>query len=149
MKIIAIIFNGIHLPYPTVHYAIDKAKAEQAEIFALFLRCKHESSKGYLFPSDMATTETKHAEREAATQDDILLSDNMDNVQQMVTNEKVPYRSVLRIGASVGEIAALTADAERVIVDAGFGENALMCDDKISLKVIKEKLNKPVDVIAG
>jgi hypothetical protein len=148
MKTIAIIFNGIHLPYHVVHYAIDKAKAEQAEIFALFLRCKHESSKGYRFLSDMATTETKYAEKEAATQDEMLLSDNMDSIQQMVSNEKIPYHSDLRIAASVGEIAALTADADLVIVDAGFGENALMCDEKISLKVIKEKLNKPVDVIA-
>ena|SRR6516164_311454 len=149
MKTIAIIFNGIHLPYHIVHYAIDKAKAQQAEIFALFLRCKHESSKGYIFPSDMATTETKHAEREAAAQDDILLSDNMENIKQMVTHEKIPYRSALRIGTSVEEIASLTAGAALVIVDSGFGENALMCDDKISLKLIKEQLNMPVDVIAG
>lgn len=148
MKTIAIIINGIYLPYHVVHYAIEKAKADASGIFVLFLTAKHERSKGYIFPSDIVTTETKNAEKEAVAEDQIMLTDNMDLIQEMITNERIPYQSALKINASIEEVAKLTATADLVIVDANFGEDSLLCDDKISLKIIKAKINKPVEVIA-
>ncbi len=148
MKTIAIIINGIRLPYHVIHYAIEKAKKESCGIFALFLCGKHEPSKGYIFPSDITTTETKNAEREAAEQDKILLSDNMDIIEQMAKDEAIPYQSALRINASIEEVAQLTANADNIIVDEDFDKDALLCDEKISLKILRSKLNKPVDVVA-
>jgi hypothetical protein len=38
MRTIAVIINGIYLPYHVIDYAIEKAKKNFVEIFALFLR---------------------------------------------------------------------------------------------------------------
>lgn len=148
MKTIAVIINGVCLPYHVVHYAIEKAKANASGIFVLFLTGKHEHSKGYFFPNDMASTESKGAEKEAAQEDELMLSDNMHLIEQMMTNEKIPYQSDLKINASIEEVAKLTATADIIIVDENFEKDVLLRDDKISLKVLKEKLHKHVEEVA-
>jgi hypothetical protein len=148
MKTIAVIINGISLPYHVIHYAIEKAKADASGIFVLFLTGKHERSKGYIFPSDISTTETRNAEKEAATEDEIMLSDNMDIIQEMIISEKISYQSALKINMSIEEVAKLVANANVIIVDENFDKDTLLCDDKISLKAIKAKLNKPVEMIS-
>jgi len=147
MKTIAVIINGIHMPYNVIHHAIEKAKVDSCEIFALFLRGKHEPSKGYIFPSDIATTEVQNAERAAASGDETIISDNMDLVKQMITDENIPYHSALKINVSVEEVAKLIATADLVVVDENFATPSILKDDKITLKALVHKISIPVDRI--
>src|SRR5205809_2672456 len=117
MKTIAIIINGTHLPYHVIHHAIEKAKKDSYEIFALFLKGKHESSVGYILPSDMATTETRNSEKMALSDDENLILDNMELIEEMVEDEKIPYRSILKTNASIDEVAEITAIADSIVVD--------------------------------
>src|SRR5215831_16791026 len=100
MKTIAVIINGIHMPYNVIHHAIEKAKAGSFEIFALFLRGKHEPSKGYIFPSDISTNSWASGER-AESDDEKMIEDNMMTVKEMIEDENIPYHSTLKINASI------------------------------------------------
>src|SRR6476620_9564432 len=117
MKTIAVIIKGIYLPYNVIDYAIEKAKKESAEIFAVFLRGTREPSKGYGYPSDLPTTETWVSNTEAVNDDEKLISDNMKLAKQMIEDEKISYRSALTTNASINEVSEIIALADLIVVD--------------------------------
>lgn len=141
--------NGIRLPYHVVHYAIEKAKENTAAIVALFLKSKSESSKGYIFPSDLVSSETSFFADQASSNDESIITDNMQLIQQMVENENISYQSISKANASIDEVKKLIAGADLVIVDENFDEDSLLSDDKISLKSLKREIDKPIDVVTG
>src|SRR6186713_1683879 len=104
MKTILIILNGIRLPFHVIDFAISRAKENTSEIYALFLKGGHEQSKGYIFPSDLGSTETGASDSQALKEDETIIYDNMKMVRSMVEAEKIPYREILRTNASLAEI---------------------------------------------
>ena len=76
MKTILVILNGINPPYHVIDYAIDKAKKNSSEIFALFLKGSSESPKGYVFPSDLGATQTLTSEANGIKADEKIIAIN-------------------------------------------------------------------------
>jgi hypothetical protein len=144
MKTIAVIINGIYLPYHVVDYAIGKAKTNSAEIFALFLRGTREPSKGYGYPSDLPTAETWASDEESVREDERIIEDNIKLVKKLIEDEKIPFASTLKTNASIEEVAEITANADLIVVDENFDEIFLLGDNKISLNDLKHKISVPV-----
>ena len=149
MKTIAVIINGIRLPYHVIHHAINKAKENSSGIFALFLKGKHERSKGYGYPSDMLSTETSFFADEVVSEDENMITDNMQLIKQMVEGENISYHSVLKTNAPVDEVAEIIASADLLVIDKNFDDPTLLADKKISVKVLKERINKPVELVSA
>ena len=149
MKTIAVIINGTRLPYHVIHHAINKAKENSSGIFALFLKGKHERSKGYGYPSDMLSTETSFFADEVVSEDEDMITDNMRLIKQMVEDENISYRSVLKTNAPVDEIAEIIASADLLVMDKNFDDPVLLGDKKIFLKALTERINKPVDLVSA
>ena len=147
MKTIAVILNGTRLPYYVIHHAVNKAKEQAAEIFALFLKGKHEGSKGYLFPSDIEATDNSFFAGQTESSDESMIADNMELVKQMIEDENIVYHSAVKTNASVDAVAALLNAADLILIDERFDEYTLLGDDKISLKTLKHAINKPIEVI--
>lgn len=145
---IAVIFNGIRLPYHVVHYTISKAKENSAAVFALFLKGKHEPSKGYIFPSDITLSETEANSQGAVSSDEQLISDNMELVKEMIENEKISYHTSLKTNASIAEVAETVAAADLVIIDENFDNPTLLSDNKISLNMLRKKIRQPVELVS-
>ena len=148
MKTIAVIINGTRLPYHVIHYAINKAKESSSGIFALFLKGKHERSKGYGYPSDMHSTELSFFADEVVSEDESMITDNMELIKQMIGDEGIPYQSSLKTNASVDEVAGIIASAELVVMDKNFDDLTLMGDNEISLKAFRKKIDKPIDLVS-
>ena len=146
MKTILIIFNGIRLPFHVIDFAISRAKENTSEIYALFLKGGHEQSKGYIFPSDLGSTETV-SDAEVLKEDETIIYDNMKMVRSMVEAEKIPYREILRTNASLAEIATISEDADLIVLDENFDHATLLGDKKVSLKGLMEKISKPVELV--
>jgi hypothetical protein len=149
MKTIAVIINGTRLPYHVIHHAINKAKENSCGILAVFLKGKHEPSRGYGFPSDMHSTESSFFADEVASEDEGMITDNMQLIKQMVEDEKISYQSISKTNARVDEVAEIVAGADLIVIDKNFDDPTLLGDDKISLKALKEKMNKPVDLVSA
>jgi len=149
MKTIAVIINGTRLPYHVIHHAINKAKENSSGILAIFLKAKHEHSKGYGFPSDIDSSNSSFFASEVAGEDESIIADNMQLVKQMVEDEEISYQSVLKTNAGIDEIAEIVANADRIIIDKNFDESTLLGDDKISLKALTYKINKPIDLVSA
>ena len=147
MKIIAIIINGTHFPYQVVHHAIAKAKTENAEILAVFLKGEHEVSKGYIFPSDITSTDNSFIAGLPESQDENLITDNMQSAKAMVENEGILYRSVLKTNASVDDVVEMIKTASLLLIDKNFDEKTLLADKKISLDGLTKSVNIPIDII--
>lgn len=147
MKIIAIIINGTHLPYQVVHHAIAKAKTEKAEILAVFLKSEHEVSRGYIFPSDIKSADNPFIAGLPESQDENLITDNMQSAKAMVENEGILYRSVLKTNASVDDVVELTKTASLLVIDKNFDEKTLLADKKISLDGLIKSVKMPIDII--
>jgi hypothetical protein len=147
MKTIAVIINGIYLPYHVVDYAIEKAKKTSAEIFALFLRGRREPSKGYGYPSDLPTTETWVSDEESVREDERIIEDNMKLVKELIEDEKILFTSTLKTNASIEEVVEITAKADLIVVDENFDEMFLLGDNEISLNDLKHKISVPVYVV--
>lgn len=144
MKTIVIIINGINLPYHVIEYAIEKAKENSATIFVLFLKGKHEPPKGYGYPSDLPATETWTSEEEAISEDEHLITDNMNMVKQMIEDEKISCRFALKTNASVRDVAKTVEESDLIVVDEKFDEGFLLSDQKISVEDLKKEINKPI-----
>src|SRR6266487_1899210 len=149
MKTIFIIINGISLPFHVIDYAINKAKKESYEIYALFLKGSSEPSKGYLFPSDLSTTETWTSEADAVKDDEKIISENMKLIKEMVEDEKIHYRSALKTNASIEEVIEMSTSMDLIIVDENFDEMFLLSDNNLSLKDLKDKISIPFHVISN
>ena len=149
MKTIAVIINGIRLPYHVIHHAINKAKENSSGIFALFLKGKHERSKGYGYPSDMLSTETSFFADEVVSEDENMITDNMRLIKQMVEDENISYHSVLKTNAPVDEVAEIIASADLLVMDKNFDDPVLLGDKKISLNALTERINNPVDLVSS
>jgi len=146
MKPILVILNGIRLPFHVIHFAISRAKENTSEIYALFLKGGHEQSKGYIFPSDLGSTETV-SDAEVLKEDETIIYDNMKMVRSMVEAEKIPYRETSRTNASLSEIATISEDADLIVLDENFDHATLLGDKKVSLKGLMEKISKPVEIV--
>ena len=147
MKTILIILNGIRLPFHVIDFAISRAKENTSEIYALFLKGGHEQSKGYIFPSDLGSTEIGASDSQALKEDETIIYDNMKMVRSMVEAEKIPYREILRTNASLAEIATISEDADLIVLDENFDHVTLLGDKKVSLKGLMEKISKPVEIV--
>lgn len=147
MKTIAIIINGTRLPYHVIHYAIARARNESAGILAIFLKGKREAPKGYIFPSDISSTDNSFFANQAESEDENLITDNMNVVKTMVEHENISYQSVLKTNASIDEIVELTSAANLIVIDQDFDEKTLLADEKISLNALTQSSMIPVDVI--
>jgi hypothetical protein len=148
MKNILVIINGARLPYHVIDYAIDKAKKNSVEISVLFLRAKHEQSKGYIFPSDLPVAGNEELNEEAVREDEQLMWDNMQIIKQKMEDEKIPYHSALKTNASVKDVAVFAATADLIVVDKDFDKDSLLADNKISLEKLRQHINKPIDLAA-
>ena len=147
MKTLLIILNGIRLPFHVIEFAISKAVENRCEIFALFLRGGHEQSKGYLFPSDLRTAEHWASDSQALNEDETIISDNMKMVRSMVETEKIPYREIVRTNASLSDIASISEEADLIVIDENFDHPTLLSDKKVSLKELKKKISKPIEIV--
>ncbi|SRR6266498_2741388 len=147
MKTILIIINGISLPFHVIDYAIEKAKRESYRIFALFLKGTKEPPKGYVFSSDLGTTETWTSETDAIKDDEKIILENMKLVKEMVDNEKISYRSTLKTNATIDDIIEISKTAHLIVVDENFDEMSLLSDNKISLKDLKDKITIPIQLV--
>ena len=147
MKTVLIILNGIRLPFHVIEFAISRAKENSGEICALFLKGGHEQSKGYIFPSDLGSTEIGVSDAEVQNEDEKIIYDNMKIVRSMIEAEKIPYREILRTNAPLSEIATISEDADLVVVDENFDHLTLLADKKVSLKGLLEKISKPVEIV--
>ena len=147
MKTILIILNGIRLPFHVIDFAISRAKENTSEIYALFLKGGHEQSKGYIFPSDLGSTEGGASDTQALKEDETIIYDNMKMVRSMVEAEKIPYRETSRTNASLSEIATISEDADLIVLDENFDHATLLGDKKVSLKGLMEKISKPIELV--
>jgi len=144
MGTILIIINGISLPYRVIEYAVVKAKENSSEIFALFLKGKHEPSKGYGYPSDLPTTETWTSDKEAVSDDEKIIEGNVLLVKKLVEDEKISFRSVLKTNASLKEVIETSESADLIVVDEKFDKPPLLGESKFSLKDLRKKVSIPV-----
>jgi hypothetical protein len=147
MKTIVVIFNGITLPFQVIEFAIDKAKKDFSEIYALFLKGSHEPSKGYIFPSDLGTAENWASNAEVQKEDEAIIWQNMKMVRKMVEIEEIPYREIIKTNASIDEVAAISEAADLIVVDENFDNMSLLSDNKISLRRLMGKISKPIEVV--
>jgi hypothetical protein len=147
MKTILMILNGINLPFHVIDFVIDKAKKESYKIYALFLKGTQEPPKGYLFPNDLATTETWTSDSDAIKDDEEIISENMKLVKEMIEDEKILYTSTLKTNASVDDVVEVSRTADLVVVDQNFDEVYLLSDEKISLKDLRDKITIPVQLV--
>src|SRR5690242_4645041 len=111
MKTILIIINGIKLPYHVVNYAIAEAKKNSSEIFVLFLKGKSEAPKGYGYPSDLAIAEESNSDKDAVTEDEKIIEDNIHLIRNLIEAEKISYKSSVRTNASLKEVVEISKSA--------------------------------------
>lgn len=147
MRTILIIINGIQLPYHVVNYAIAEAKKNSFAIFALFLKAEREKSSGYGYPSDLSITEKLRPVENATIEDDKIIEDNINLVKSLVESEKIPYKSSLKINASLKEVIEISQTADLIIADEQFDES-LIGQHKFSLNKLKNKVSIPVHIIS-
>lgn len=147
MNTIAILFNGLRLPYHLVNHAIARAKQQSSSILAVFLTGSDKPGGGYLFPSDLPLADNQFFADKTASDNDRMLADNMRLVQQMVENEGINYKGVSNTDASIDSIAGLTGEASLLLVSDDFDEAVLDGNSKITLQGLQEETGKPVEVV--
>src|SRR5689334_22993546 len=147
MKTICVILNGIKVPYHVINFAINKAKKESYDLFALFIKGMSEPSKGYFYPSDLQTIEKSVSDKESVKEDEQIIADNMKLVEKMVENESISYSAILKTNVSIEEIKKIVAHVDLIAIDENFDQMSLLPDDKITLKELTKKISAPIYLI--
>lgn len=147
MKKILIIINGVKLPYHLADAAIERAKKNGERLHAVLLKSDQEAGEDYPFPNDLESTENVSSESDLEKDDEKIINLNMELLREKAESEKIDFLGEIKTNISTAELKALSADADVVLLDADFDESAVLGNLTITLKEIKNAVDKPVEVI--
>jgi nucleotide-binding universal stress UspA family protein len=137
MKKIIVLFNGINAPWHITTFALNIAKQNDAEVYALFLK---DETSGYIYPSDIASVQQELSPKGEKEDNDNLEEKNIQLFKTFCDDEKV--KCSFEKNVSLKKLIDLSSDADCVVTDSH--------DDfrKYSLKDIMAEVKCPICLIS-
>jgi nucleotide-binding universal stress UspA family protein len=137
MKKIIVLFNGIRAPWHITAFALNIAKLNNAELYALFLK---DESLENPYPNDMEATETDLSGKNAQVENEELVEKNIGVLKTFCDDEKVTCHFEKNI--SLNQLIEDSSGADLIVTNSH--------DDmqRYSLKDILAEVNCPVCLIS-
>jgi nucleotide-binding universal stress UspA family protein len=137
MKKILVLFNGVNAPWHVSTFAINFAKQNEAEVFALFLK---DETYGYPYPSDIGSVQSDLLPEKEKADNKELKEKNIQIFKTFCADENVKFDFDKDV--SLKKVMELSSDAYCIVTDSH--------DDfrKYSLKDILEKAKCPICLIS-
>lgn len=140
----ALFFNGIDFSFATVDRAFSWAKQNNGSLIALFLKAKHETREGYIFPSDLDAAQNlqKNEDAEAASMN--VISSNMTMLEHSAANEHVDITLQLLTDPSGDQILQQLPGCECVFINDKFDQPGILRVEDTHLEKLLKKIGLPI-----
>ena len=140
----ALLFNGIGFSFPVMERAFSWAKQNNGSLLALFLKAKHETREGYIFPSDLDAAQNiqKNADAEAANIN--VINSNITMLQHSAGSEAIDVTTQLLSDPSGEQITQLLSGCECVFIDDKFDQPGILRVEDIHLEKLLKKIQLPI-----
>jgi hypothetical protein len=138
MKKILVLFNGINAPWHITTFALNTARQNDAEVYALFLK---DERSGYPYPSDIDTVQSDATGKREEKPNEELEEKNIELFKTFCEDEKVKCN--FQRNVSLNQLIDLSSNADCIVADSH--------DDfqRYSLKDILTRAKCPVCLISA
>jgi hypothetical protein len=147
MKTAFVIINGIQFPYSLVDHAIDWAKREGGNLYALFLSDAGEVPEGYVFPSDIDLAETLNNEEDAEKDTAVIIGHQMKLFSDTAKTKDISAQSESMIDPALTDVLEKASKATLLFIPAGFDETELSAVTHFNLQELVDKAPCPVEIV--
>src|SRR5688572_21010710 len=118
MKKILIVFNGIHFPAAAVSQATQMAREDGSLLYGIFINSlKLKQGLGYLFPNDLALTETNYTGESSEEEGRHLVASQIKRFEEECAIAGIPRKTRFYQQTSVQDLLAHSAYADLIIAD--------------------------------
>ena len=140
----ALLFNGIDFSFATADRAFSWAKENNGSLVALFLKAKHETREGYIFPSDLDAAQNLQKNEDAEAANINVIHSNMTMLEHSAGNEHVGLMMQLLSDPTDDQILQQLAGCEYVFIDDKFDQPGILRVDGIHVEKLLKKIQLPV-----
>jgi hypothetical protein len=122
----ALLFHGIGFPFPLVERAFSWAKQHKASLIGIFIKAKHESREGYIFPSDLDAAQDLDSNLDAEAANMNVIHSNINMLTHQAAREGVDLRTELLDDPSDDQLLEALAGCQQVFIDTKFEEPGIL-----------------------
>lgn len=140
----ALLFNGIGFSFPVVEQAFSWAKQNNGSLVALFLKARHETKEGYIFPSDLDAAQDLQKNEDAEAANMNVLYNNITMLEHKAGNEGIDVTTQVLSDPSNEQILQPLSGCECVFIDDSFGQPGILRVEDIHLEKLLEKIQLPI-----
>ena len=116
MKKVALLINGVSLPYHVLDKGSQQAKKDNLFIKVVFIY-ENIDDKGYTYPANVEVSKAELSDSNAVKNLEELIQHNASYVETNYTQQEVPHEIVILRNPSIEEIAGALKEADKVFVD--------------------------------
>lgn len=149
MEKAAMIFNGIYFSYPVIDEAFAWAKSAQGKLLGVFLCSKKETGEGYIYPSDLDSTENMVSDAEAEKEDDAIIQNNSLMLAHRAAADQVSLEIKILHDPSEKELSAILNGCTKIYFHENIQEPGIVTVESINLVKFLASLGITLKEIKG
>ena len=116
MKKVALLINGVSLPYHVLDKGLHQAKKDRLFIKVVFIY-ENIDDKGFTYPANAEVSKADLSDSNAVKNLEELIQHNASYVETNYAQHEVPHEIVILRNPSIEEIAGALKEADKVYVD--------------------------------
>jgi len=120
------------------------AKQNNGSLVALFLKAKHETREGYIFPSDLDAAQNLQKNEDAEAANINVINSNITMLQHSASSEDIDLTTQLLSDPSAEQISQPLSDCECVFIDDKFHQPGILRVEDIHLEKLLKKIQLPI-----
>jgi hypothetical protein len=140
----ALLFNGIDFSFATADRAFNWARQNNGSLVALFLRAKHETREGYIFPSDLDAAQNLQKNEDAEAANMNVVYSNITMLEHSAANEHIQLTTQLLSDPSGDQILQQLSGCQCVFIDDQFDQPGILRVEGIHLEKLLKKIQLPI-----
>lgn len=140
----ALLFNGIGFSFQLVEHALSWAKQNNGSLVAIFLKAKHVSREGYIFPSDLDAAQNLQKNEDADAASTNVIYSNITTLEHSASSEHINLTTQLLSDPSDEQILKQIAGCECLFMDDKFDQPGILRVEGTHLEKLLEKIQVPI-----
>ena len=140
----ALLFNGIGFSFPLVERAFSWAKENNGSLIALFLKAKHETREGYIFPSDLDAAQDLQKNKDAEAANMNVIYSNITMLEHNASSEHIDLTTHLLSDPIDEQILKELSGCQCAFIDDKFDQPGILRVKGIHLEKLLQKIQLPI-----
>jgi hypothetical protein len=145
----ALLFNGIGYSFPLIEQAFNWTKQNNGSLVALFLKAKHETREGYIFPSDLDAAQNSQKNEDAESANLKIIHSNISMLEHRAASEHIDITTKLLNDPSAEQVLEQLSGCEPVFIDDKIDQSGILRVENIDLEKLLKKARVSIVKVQG